>query len=1578
MVKTVRFVFYLLFVFPLYQLNAQVLVLSGNYTNAPNIEVQQDFLFAEFQLDSASAENIAFGFEPREYANQDYYFSFTMPQVDDAEIAFVFPDGLIAGMAAYSSENYNLLDYSYMHDSPCIMKLSHIETQNSDEILMRIWFSQSIETENVQIAIRSVAPLSFSRAINVSTSAYSPTELVEDVLVTGCLVAFNVDYTGDSDAIGYFSGNIGNSGFGEGVILSTGEAEEAEGPDVSSATGTSYYSDGDPDLQDLLPGFSISDASILEFDFIPATDTLRFEYIFGSEEFPEWANSSYNDVFGFFLSGPGINGPYSNNAINIALLPNGQPVTIDNLFNNSAYYVGSTWGSGGNGDAYDDDIEFDGASIPLVAEAEVIACETYHIKLAIGDAGDSSFDSGVFFKAGSFTSGAAFTALAFNPWYSTDVVYEGCDTYIEFTRVDASTINEVLEIPLSISGTADMGIDYATVVDTFFIQPGHMSDTLVIQTFEDTQIEGTESIVFTFPDGCPCENNTMEITIEINEGIDWVPELVNNGPICHGDMATLTVILPPDVDMDLVDWIWLETGSSEESIDVQPDITTTYTLEWLYPCQTLSYNTTVDVVYPPDVDLGVDFSIEGVETILDAGMSVGNTGYWEVIDGPGTAVFGDSSSANTTLIVDELGVYQIVWTEFSLPPNCFDSDTLSIEFYHIPTAEFEISPSLCFGDVLTVNFTGEVMDWATFTWDFGEAIVISGSGAGPYQIQYLQSGNYQISLTVDEFGYTTSETNSVYVPPLLEYSLNVFDDPCFNSCNGSAEIIVVGGTAPYHYSWGSGTSIIDNLCAGAYGITITDDNACTVGESFNVNQPLEITFDTAYQHVTCYGGNDGFVEINVEGGMEPYNYLWSNGGFGNSQNNLIAGQYSVTVRDANNCTVSTNFGLNQPANLQLALSSDVNICEGESVNLVASVSGGVLPTNIFWSFGNDGNFQIGSGVETVVPLENTEYAVFAEDAHGCVSEIQSMTVWVSPQMSMDLLVDDNSCYHSCDGRAEVTIVGGIAPFNYSWASNNRVLDNICADIYSLTVTDQYNCAIDTIFLVDEPSDIYFNTYITAATCYGVDDGMAWVDVVGGTLPYAFVWSTGDENDTITASGGNYSLTITDANNCRKTANININAPQPMDIIPDFIAPICIGGTANLSAEIMGGTYPYTFYWMGADSTIGLDHVFSVSPTEDADYYLTVTDANECEAYHQFHVPVNPPLQINSVSINQDTVCANSPVRLFVDAEGGNGGPYSIQLQDGQIIPSPFTIYPQQSQMWYITLFDECETPAVHDSIYITVWSIPEIFFVSDVVKGCPPLKVQFNELHENNDYEYVWEYGDGSVGFSQAPNYTYFESGLYDVSLSVTDVNACRNSLILPHMIEVFPKPNVDFYTEPEEASIMNPQIQFFSVSEDAEDWYWFFGDGDSSIWNVSNPIHFYDGFGEFEVILVGENSYQCQDTMIKTIRITDFPTFYAPTAFTPNGDGDNDCFRVCGNGIDPLEFYLVIYNRWGEIVYETDLFDSDANCDQCGEAAWDGSRGNRMEADDYLQPGIYQWYAKFMDSFGNWNEKQGLVRLAR
>lgn len=238
-----------------------------------------------------------------------------------------------------------------------------------------------------------------SKAQLVVDTTISVSTMLHDFFDNTCVSISNITYTGAPVAVGFFDGSGTNLGINAGIMMTSGSVYNAMGPNLNGAKTLYNNTNGDSDL-DGLAGFSTYDACVIEMDVTPSLDSLFFKYVFGSEEYSEWVGTVFNDVFAFYISGPGINGVQ-----NIAVVPgNNDPVsvnTINCINSNQEYYVCNSPSdcpapAACPGDPNATTLEYDGFTTPITAQIVVIPDSTYHVKLAIADAGDGILDSGIF------------------------------------------------------------------------------------------------------------------------------------------------------------------------------------------------------------------------------------------------------------------------------------------------------------------------------------------------------------------------------------------------------------------------------------------------------------------------------------------------------------------------------------------------------------------------------------------------------------------------------------------------------------------------------------------------------------------------------------------------------------------------------------------------------------------------------------------------------------------------------------------------------------------------------------------------------------------------------------------------------------------------------------------------------------------------------------------------------------------------------------------------------------------------------------------------------------------------------
>ena len=357
--------------------------------------------------------------------------------------------------------------------------------------------------------------MAFSQSVVVSNTQ-TPTQLVNNVLLGMGVTASNITINGNPVTANAVQGNVAsftntNPTFpiSSGLLLTTGNAIAAQGPNLSTSLSNNLPATAsvasDPHLNILAAG-TVTNGVVLEFDFIPTGDTLNFRYLFGSEEYPEFAppnSSGFNDAFGFFLWGPGITGPYVlagyPNGANIATIPGGTPVTINNVCPtvNPTFYVNNMAGA-----AYGTTIQYDGTTVLLTAAASVQCNQTYHIKLAISNVSDMAWDSGVFLEANSFSSNIVDVAVATVSGDTT--IVEGCNfADIVFTRPEGNML-DTLSIIYTIGGTATEGVDYANLMDTIIFLPGIDTVIVNLSPLQDNIIEGYESVIISVNIINPC------------------------------------------------------------------------------------------------------------------------------------------------------------------------------------------------------------------------------------------------------------------------------------------------------------------------------------------------------------------------------------------------------------------------------------------------------------------------------------------------------------------------------------------------------------------------------------------------------------------------------------------------------------------------------------------------------------------------------------------------------------------------------------------------------------------------------------------------------------------------------------------------------------------------------------------------------------------------------------------------------------------------------------------------------------------------------------------------------------------
>lgn len=1124
-------------------------------------------------------------------------------------------------------------------------------------------------------------PNLWAQPMEVANSApLTPLNLVTNVFLGEGVEVIDVQFEGQNNAVGYFQNADDEIGIGRGLVMSTGNASTQSGPvgvesvgSTQSSSATSGTSVSDPDLATIANGLGINDVVKYTITFIPISDTLRFNYVFGSEEYPEYVCSDFNDIFGFFISGPGINGPYQNGAENIALIPGTDlPVRINNVnpgvvgangtLNNctppngsldfSAFYNANTGTS--------NQPVFDGFTDVFTAEAVVMPCSTYTIKLVIADVSDGGWDSGVFLEAKSFGTGSLDVEAV---TLSLDgSVAEGCAEGL---------LNFVLPLPVesdypidyTILGTAENGVDYQFIPPDLFIPAGDSLVSIPIIAFEDGLMEGTETIMIDIQRD-PCNRDTIIIPIKDNPLIP--PELRPDTVICQGDTVqldgTLDVPVPEPLtfyndhavtvspaqtaiysDIDVFGVIPANLGPSSIISVCIEDLQTTWADDlkiYLFSPGGQFMEMVTDIGNPGDNFIGTCFTPSATNLITDVTIAdqpftgeFAPEGYWEDL-------YGSDSPTNGTWqlsLFDKFAADVPVLNSWSITFR----PTYEISYSWSPTAGLSCTdcpdPQAA-PDVTTTYILTASDSYGCITMDTVTIEVIPDLEAPDAICSIITESSITISWP------DVAGANS--------YEVNV-DNMGWGPTNGMNDHIVNGLPLSTPVSF---MIRAVGQCPGAIDTLVCATPDCTPPS-------LDIISTT---DVSCYSGSDGTATLSAMGGFPPYTYTVD--GQTNATgifNNLAAGNYMAQVLDSTGCPQSALLVIDEPDSLDATLvKEDVTCFNYSDGTATYEITGGAGPYQFNWNNGQQAD-SIATGL--LAGMHTLEVT----DANGCVYDY-TVEITQPDELLATSAVDSVDCNGDNTGAVTIDVEGGVEPYSYSFtpavtpgASDNEAID-LARGTYSYTVTDANLCTYESGFEVEEPEELTMQITPVAALCADSASGNATVIVAGGVEPYSYSWqdntmtevSTDDNAPNLLA--GNYTLEVTDANGCIISDGFAITEPTALNYMINTEEASCDGlldGTATITPQ--GGIGGYTYNW--SDIGAGPD---SRNDLGSGTYDVTITDDNGCNLPITFDItsPEAVVLAFDSTA----TSCYQGTDGTATAIPSGGTSPYTYLWEDSQV------------------------------------------------------------------------------------------------------------------------------------------------------------------------------------------------------------------------------------------------------------------------------------------------------------------------
>ena len=804
----------------------------------------------------------------------------------------------------------------------------------------------------------------------------------------------------------------------------------------------------------------------------------------------------------------------------------------------------------------------------------------------------------------------------------------------------------------------------------------------------------------------------------------------------------------------------------------------------------------------------------GTITITSSGGSGGNTYDWSTDDGSGIVV-GDQNQNTLTA-----GTYILKITD-SNGCNITKSFTLTEPAELLISLGTDPTNILCYGDstgLIKAIITQAAVPPYTFTLNgenyLGEIVFESFSNITDLNYTFnVKAGEYSITVT-DLNGSTKTTNTRVYTQPdaplSISETISVFNDyniSCTGALDGAIDITVSGGTLTgtnYTYSWTSSVGSSDltgtrtaedqtGLGTGEYTVIVTDEGDCTITKSFVLTEPEKIVYSLNNKtDITCFGDNDGSIEISVSKGTGAYVYEWTLEGVVVNKNdttrlkNLGPGVYNLKLTDG--CEIlSFNYKIVEPELLTVNLDQKIDIlCFGDSTGEISvTVAGGISPYNYEWidNFGNKYNRDIGN-VFNKGDLSNIPIGIYdltVTDKNGCIATLK--TELTQPD---DLVINfdkiDLNCYEQNDGTIKITPTGGVAPYTYKWSDfgNGPERTNLSAGIYTVNVTDKNLCekTID-IEIIQAP---LFNIVpvVTPVTCFGADDGTITLNIDGGEDPISVTWAddatAGDSRTNL--KPGNYNVILNDGSGCVIERTFQILEPEELrlsSVLSDAIdCDNPLSGSIDL--QVIGGNPPYSFLWSNGETTEDLTDIGANN------YKVTVTDSKGCKIEESFVIKRQIDLDVK-LDISLRIVCESREV-YQVNKLTISGGvfPYKVKWSDGIVLNVPgdkAEIMETKTEGAYqveVTDFLGCTKTILFD-VAVPKLGYPDFDYTSFYLQEFNALTfndpITFSNLSTENYLSVEWDFGDGTTSSLNNPTHTYTETGSYDVTIYVTYVGGC-------------------------------------------------------------------------------------------------------------------------------------------------------------------------------------------------------------
>ncbi len=834
-------------------------------------------------------------------------------------------------------------------------------------------------------------------------------------------------------------------------------------------------------------------------------------------------------------------------------------------------------------------------------------------------------------------------------------------------------------------------------------------------------------------------------------------------------------------------------------------------------------------------------------------------------------------------------------------------------------------------------------------------------------IPFQNSYNILISGTGTCSGYG----QVLYSNPTLSNNITVTSTnvSCYGGSDGSA-VAGFPGTPPFSFQWSTGptNTIVTGLSAGVYTVTISDSKGCIASTPFTINQPSPLNSQLATTLIPCFGGTISSA-VTSTGGAGPYTYTVNGSALavspGTVATNLSVGVQTVTVKDTKGCLTTNTVLLNQAAQQIITPTITQPLCPKTSDGAISvTASGPVAGYSYSWHPGSSTSATLSN-----IPAGN--YTLYLHDASNCITK-SVIAVPAPPGVVPMPFIQKENC-SAVDGAFTLNVSGGFPPYTYTTLPGNTtgsIVTGLSTGTYSTIIKDSQNCIDTTHFYVGNLSTVSLNILtVTPVQCYNTCNGSVILNVQNAVQPvtYSLTGFPVTTNSVISnLCAGIYIVKAIDNIGCPGFDTINFPIPPVFSYSATTPPVICIGGHAELKATALGGSGQLSYIWKPGSLT---GPTVNVEPVVTTTYSLSVFDSKGCTLPpYPVIVNVHPKISIN-INTSNAAICPGTTAQITPTVTGGDGN-YDYLWSPGNNKGSSIFVENITIPTYTLTVNDACGSPTGVLEIKIKLHPVIQPLYKEEGKGGCSPYCTTFINTTPRSKNA-IWNYGDRP--FEQGGDttkYCYDKAGSFNLRVTVTDSNSCKASYTYMAAVNVLPRPDAGFITNPGTITLNDAEdVLIKNTTDNATIFKWYI---DGEYRGARQNINYsFKDTGCYDIKLIAENENHCVDSTIRSICVFEGFNFYMPRAFTPNNDGLNDVLLPKGTGWLYDNYKFEVYNRWGHKIFST------GNVTE----GWDGGvkiDPNIVDVTSADANDVYAWRAVVTDNMQKEHELRGFVTLVR